>query len=779
MLLGFYEFCASLKLAVVLIFSSAFVLGWATFVEAAYGTEAVHFGVYDTWWFIALHAALAVNIFCAASIRFPWKRHQTGFVITHIGLLTLLYGSIVQHRGGIDAQMPIKEHGHNRIAYEDSQHFLLAIHRDLSPGQAVPSDKNAELISIPFAPGPFNWSDYRDMSLGQSFFQLGRRDRGVIYDDPERKIKLEVLDFYANAEKRQLPYLKMEIGSDSFDPQQSGRPTKMWQPMELSAANADKAPDRGERRSLGGGTVNFWMADSPEETAAFLERPDVEASPTEKTGDEAAKALGLGSQGQVVLRVDGKTFRFRVDEKEGKGRFPLEGTDREVEVMRFLPNEGSPVVDLRIYRTDKTPGRMLLVSNRPAFIQPDETHGVLGSYWFDFGNRSAEERMSGGRGARVDLLQGTDQKIYYRTWNGSQITASGLLPTERSAAFANWLPNEVHQVLPHAAEIDAFKMPFAALKLRVLQAIPSAKPSTEVEPLPFDRRMTAANANRAAKVRLTVDGKSEEFWVMGFGSRDDMLTQLTHGTTDDDLPIRSPEQRRIVRSDNTAICVMLPVDRVDVGFNVYLREFQKKDDPGTMQASHYGSRIDFTQLDEADYKKEQDSIAKACQDAFSSVDRSGGGRLSEEGFAAALAALAKEHSDLIKNPAGARASDADFDHDGRIELREFTEFVEMVSSRGRKNVTISMNAPVDFTDPISGRSFRLFQEGFQPVGEDYFSTLTVNYDPSRFFKLLGSVLICVGIFTMFYMRAYFFKPQRKVEPRPAASRPVSPVISRG
>ena len=56
LLLSVYEFFASLKLAVVLIFSAAFALGWATFVESSYGTPAVQFGVYGTWWFAALNA---------------------------------------------------------------------------------------------------------------------------------------------------------------------------------------------------------------------------------------------------------------------------------------------------------------------------------------------------------------------------------------------------------------------------------------------------------------------------------------------------------------------------------------------------------------------------------------------------------------------------------------------------------------------------------------------------------------------------------------------------
>jgi len=91
-----------------------------------------------------------------------------------------------------------------------------------------------------------------------------------------------------------------------------------------------------------------------------------------------------------------------------------------------------------------------------------------------------------------------------------------------------------------------------------------------------------------------------------------------------------------------------------------------------------------------------------------------------------------------------------------------------------------MNAPVDFSDPASGRSYRLFQESFMGPwmpGDDLYekftknarekperleaSVLTVNYDPGRGVKYLGSGLIVAGIFTMFYMKAYFFRPRRQ------------------
>ena len=41
--------------------------------------------------------------------RWPWKAHHTGFVIAHIGILTLLAGSLVSLHRGLDSNMPLYE----------------------------------------------------------------------------------------------------------------------------------------------------------------------------------------------------------------------------------------------------------------------------------------------------------------------------------------------------------------------------------------------------------------------------------------------------------------------------------------------------------------------------------------------------------------------------------------------------------------------------------------------------------------------------------------------
>jgi len=83
---------SSMWTAAALIGLMAVVIGVATYYERAYGRVAVAQMVYHAWWFQGLWLLIAINIFGAAAVRFPWRRRQLGFVVVHVGLLTLMAG---------------------------------------------------------------------------------------------------------------------------------------------------------------------------------------------------------------------------------------------------------------------------------------------------------------------------------------------------------------------------------------------------------------------------------------------------------------------------------------------------------------------------------------------------------------------------------------------------------------------------------------------------------------------------------------------------------------
>ena len=88
----------------------------------------------------------------------------------------------------------------------------------------------------------------------------------------------------------------------------------------------------------------------------------------------------------------------------------------------------------------------------------------------------------------------------------------------------------------------------------------------------------------------------------------------------------------------------------------------------------------------------------------------------------------------------------------------------MNSQNGTSN--IDGNHVITMNKPLSVQGLTFYQAGFSQDG-GIFSTLSVRYDPGWIIKYLGCALIVGGIFTMFYMKAYFQKPPA---PAPAAAK---------
>jgi hypothetical protein len=80
-----------------------------TIYESQYNSEYAKLLIYNSDWFLFLMILLWLNIFCATISRIPFQKHHTGFIITHIGLLSLLGGAFVTANSGIDGQLQVRE----------------------------------------------------------------------------------------------------------------------------------------------------------------------------------------------------------------------------------------------------------------------------------------------------------------------------------------------------------------------------------------------------------------------------------------------------------------------------------------------------------------------------------------------------------------------------------------------------------------------------------------------------------------------------------------------
>lgn len=158
-----FRFLASLKLAVISLTTLAAVLAYGTVYETTNGPQAVAIDIYQSKWFALLLAMLGVNILCAALIRFPWKKRQTGFVITHAGLITVLIGSFLSIKMTDEGELYIDE-GKSSHQYVRENYPVINV-------EPVNPETGASLGSpfvLPFRPGAAPWESEQRAVLARN-----------------------------------------------------------------------------------------------------------------------------------------------------------------------------------------------------------------------------------------------------------------------------------------------------------------------------------------------------------------------------------------------------------------------------------------------------------------------------------------------------------------------------------------------------------------------------------------------------------------------------------
>jgi hypothetical protein len=719
------------------------VLLWGTIVANKYGDTAARFGIYGSWWFNSIGVILGVNSAASLALRWPWRRQQLGFTLPHVGLIVLLVGCFISRRYGIEATVSIIEGQSSnrvyqgvrqRVELDDGQQFRL---------QVLSSDSAAEKeapINVPFTSGPFNWEDFtngnlslvpwavehQDRWLGRMLLGLERytwgltwtlahRDRGILFDHDG--IRLEVLDYLSSSEVVHLPSVRVEATpsnrgeangeSKSFNLDVKADDAATFTPRQYGEGNEDQLP--------GGTRILFWMTGNEDETAAF---------------QQSAPKGPLGKLGRVVLYAKGEAFDWPLDDWQPGSRRPLGNSGLQAELVDLAPDQGDVVVRLMIHDGDSVQ-RMALSSELPEKVNwQDYSDGVFGVYWLARSERTAKPKETpkpeakkvtakDGKAAkakpdaanskvekrsdqeidavlanlplvppRVDFFQGADQKLYLRTWRDGEVKVVGPL-----------------RLAEGGGRITVFRGTPDEAILKFSDYQPADRPCVEASPQPFDK--DPGYRLRQAKVRLTVDGKSDTFWVTCTSYDPEELRALRYSPDEIQLALKKNAVPRrflhTVAGRGRRVVLGFEPQSFELGFAVHLNKAWQKLDPGSP-----------TQAAKSFYASEIDLVPK----------------LSEAELSAA----------------GATKSPPKYE-----------------------NLLVTLNAPLDFTDPRSGKSFRLFQasmsQAYQPqefginLGEPvYVSGLSLNDDPGRGLTYLGCLMVVAGIFVAYFVR--FAPPKR-------------------
>src|SRR6202008_975921 len=102
-----FEFFASLKLAVGLLAVLIVAAIAGTIYESSFDAKVARAYIYGAPWFNFWLVLLGVNLTISALSRWPWRKHHLAFLITHLGIITLLIGSLIGRILGIEGTMTL------------------------------------------------------------------------------------------------------------------------------------------------------------------------------------------------------------------------------------------------------------------------------------------------------------------------------------------------------------------------------------------------------------------------------------------------------------------------------------------------------------------------------------------------------------------------------------------------------------------------------------------------------------------------------------------------
>jgi uncharacterized membrane protein YfcA len=323
-----FRFFASLKLAVVLL--AVLIIGAiaGTLYESTFDAKVARAYVYGAPWFNIWLLLLASNLIVSALSRWPWKKHHVAFLITHLGIITLLTGSLIGRTWGVEGTITLfkGEPPSNRLLVDEHQLRV----RDTD---GVVKGYPAEFIHRPPTP--------------QKPWDLGLLAGGA---------RLSIIDYAPALEGKLNPKPLTDGGAPALHftiaTAMMNQRLESWllaDDHQHAAFNMGLATIELKR---GVAPANSPTAppDEPKVTAeveieetmfAFAKAPEEQIAKVRKGGSSGAKIQLTqpqgGNKGGVIVSLAGKTWTFDVAENLGKDA-PMDGSAFTLRIENYWPD---------------------------------------------------------------------------------------------------------------------------------------------------------------------------------------------------------------------------------------------------------------------------------------------------------------------------------------------------------------------------------------------------------------------------------------------------------
>jgi hypothetical protein len=480
-----FEFFASLKLAVVLLVVLIVAAIAGTIYESSFDSKVARAYVYGAPWFNFWLVLLAANLTVSALSRWPWRKHHLAFLITHLGIITLLAGSLIGRIWGIEGTITLfkGEPPTNRLLVNEHQ---LRVHDVDGMVKGFP----AEFLHHP--PTPQRPRNLGTLASGArlSVIDYAPAIEGKLNPRPVKEGGVPALHFAIQT-------AMMNQRLDSWllaDDLQHGTFGMGLATIELkrgAALTSTSSPSPNESK-----TVVAKEIELEESIFAFSNAPEEQIGRVVKGGSTGAKLRLLapenGNKGRVAISLGGTESSFDVAENLGR-EVKIDNSPFTLRIDNYWP-------DFRI--ENGKPSSVTDQPNNPAVLVTIHGKGVPSTAAGPNPHGTAKELTTTGGPPtmpaageeapnHLSLFIADDGAITYELISRKLGKSGGKIDINKPLAtgWADW-QLKIDKVLPHAEEWTDFA--------------PAPSPTTTASPNELPD---------GVRVRLEQMGEEFEQWV--------------------------------------------------------------------------------------------------------------------------------------------------------------------------------------------------------------------------------------------------------------------------
>jgi hypothetical protein len=625
-----FEFFASLKLAVVLLAVLIVAAIAGTIYESSFDAKVARAYVYGAPWFNFWLMLLAANLTVSALSRWPWRKHHVAFLITHLGIITLLAGSLIGRIWGIEGGITLfkGEPPTNRLLLNEHQLRV----RDVD---GMVKGFPAEFLHHP--PTPQHPRNLGTLASGArlSVIDYAPAIEGKLNPRPVKEGGVPALHFTIQT-------AMMNQHLDSWllaDDPQHGTFGMGLATIELKRGAAPKStssPSANESKPVAAKEI-----DLEESIFAFSKAPEDQIGRVAKGGSTGARVRLLapenGNKGRVAISLGGTESSFDVAENLGR-EVKIDNSPFALRINNYWP-------DFRL--ENEKPSSVTDQPNNPAVLVTIRGKGVPSTAAAPNSHGTAKELTTTGGPPtmpeageeapnHLTLFIADDGAITYELISRNLGKSGGKIDINEPLAtgWADW-QLKIDKVLPHAEEWTDFA--------------PATAPTTTASPNELPD---------GVRVRLEQMGDEFEQWVPAGW-------QIT-------VPIRQRTASPRTSPDETMIAYGFKTIPLPIGLE--LLEFEVKRNEGSDSPAGFKSTLRISTA-------EGETATGAC---------------------------------WMNNP---------------------------------------FSLPGGWLHTWTGLTYKISQASWNPenLGQ---STVQILRDPGWLLKWIGSLLVVIGVFMMFYLQPY-------------------------